>query len=88
LFLKNDINLHFKSFIFDDFILKIKGFNTIEQIKEYFYVYEDLINRSKNFYIQEPLNEDEYFSIDFLFLEWSILENFLTFLTKKKKVKF
>jgi hypothetical protein len=87
LFLKNDINLHFKSFIFDDFILKIKGFNTIEQIKEYFYVYEDLINRSKNFYIQEPLNEDEYFSIDFLFLEWSILENFLTFLTKKKESK-
>ena len=87
LFLKNDINLHFKNFIFDDFILKIKGFNTIEQIKEYFYVYEDLINRSKNFYIQEPLNEDEYFSIDFLFLEWSILENFLTFLTKKKESK-
>ena len=87
LFLKEDINLHFKSFIFDDFILKIKGFNTIEQIKEYFYVYEDLINRSKNFYIQEPLNEDEYFSIDFLFLEWSILENFLMFLCKKKESK-
>ena len=84
---KINISYIFKSFIFDQVIINILGFNNNDPIKDFIINYDDIISKGRNFYFQEQasLNSNEFSStFKYLSLEWDLLNELLIYYGKKK----